>query len=94
MGEPAHAAGPADDIETQVDAAILLCDGDVRAALTASLVYNQFLERKLDQFRNMISSGYTRRRVSPAQKASDKLDQWREISAGKDDNSQESSSGA
>jgi len=48
----------------------------------ASLVYNEFLERKLDEFRNMISSGYTRRRVSPAQKASDKLDGWRETSAG------------
>jgi hypothetical protein len=32
----------------------------------------------------MISSGYTRRRVSPAQKASVKLDTWREISAGTD----------
>jgi hypothetical protein len=87
MGEPAQKVEAVDDIETQVEAAILLCDGDVRAALTASLVYNRFLERKLDEFRVMISAGYTRRRVSPAQKASGKLDEWREISAGEDDGS-------
>jgi len=63
MAEPA--LNQVDDIELEVEAAILLCDGDVRAALTAALVYNQFLERKLDQFRGMISSGYTRGKVSP-----------------------------
>jgi hypothetical protein len=71
-----------DDIEASVDAAIALCDGDVRAALRAALVYNDFLERKLDQFRNMISSGYTRRRVTPSRQASDKLDEWREKAGG------------
>jgi hypothetical protein len=54
----------------------------VRAALRAALVYNDFVERKLEQFRGMISSGYTRGRVTPAQKASEKVDEWREISAG------------
>jgi hypothetical protein len=34
----------------------------------------------------MISSGNTRRKVTPAQKASDKLDKWRGISAGDDEN--------
>jgi hypothetical protein len=81
MGQPARQI---DELEVQVEAAIALCDGDVRAALTAALIYNEFLERKLDEFRNMISSGYTRRRVSPAQKASEKLEQWRQISEGKD----------
>ena len=78
MAQPALT--PVDDIELEVDAAILLCDGDVRAALRATLVYNQFLERKLDQFRGMISSGYTRGKVSPPRQASEKLDDWREIS--------------
>jgi hypothetical protein len=73
----------ADDIEVAVDQAIALCDGDVRAALRAALVFNTFLERKLDQFRGMISSGYTRGRISPARKASEKVDDWREISSGK-----------
>lgn len=77
MAEPAPQG--TDEIELEVEAAVLLCDGDVRAALRASLVYNQFLERKLDQFRGLISSGYTRGRISPARKASEKVDDWREI---------------
>lgn len=72
----------------------MLCDRDVRAALTASLVYNQFLERKLDEFRNMISAGYTRRKVTPAQKASDKVRPVGEISAGEDDKQQTGGDGA
>jgi hypothetical protein len=79
MGE---AAKKIDDLEVRVEAAIALCDGDVRAALAAALIYNEFLERKLDEFRNIISSGYTCRKVTPAQKASDKLDKWRGISSG------------
>jgi hypothetical protein len=47
-------------LESQVDQAIALCDGDVRAALMAALVYNTFLERKLDYLRSMISSGFLR----------------------------------
>jgi hypothetical protein len=82
MGEPAKKVE--DELDVQVDAAIALCDGDVRAALAAALIYNEFLERKLDEFRNMISSGYTRRKIPPTQKASEKLDRWREILAGKD----------
>ena len=78
MAEPA--LNQVDDIELEVEAAILLCDGDVRAALTAALVYNQFLERKLDQFRGMVSSGYTRGKVSLPRQASEKLDDWGEIS--------------
>lgn len=71
-----------DDIETAVDQAIAVCDGDVRAALRAALIYNEFLERKLDQFRSMVSSGYTRGQISPARRASEKVDDWREISSG------------
>src|SRR5882672_9514541 len=46
MTEPAEKAQ--DTLEADVDAAIALCDGDVRAALRAALVYNDFLERKLE----------------------------------------------
>ena len=73
---------PINDIEADVTAAITLCDGDVRAALAAALVYNKFLEQKLDKFRGMISTGYTRQRLTPAAGASDRLDYWREISQG------------
>ena len=68
-------------LEQQVDAAIAVCDGDVRAALMAALVYNSFLERKLDMMRGMISSGYTRQRVLPGRAASAQLDDWREVSS-------------
>jgi len=40
MTEPAEKAQ--DTLEADVDAAIALCDGDVRAALRAVLVYNDF----------------------------------------------------
>ena len=56
---------------------IAICDGDVRAALRAALVYNDFLERKLDTMRGMVSSGYTRGKISPERAASQKLDDWR-----------------
>jgi hypothetical protein len=69
-----------DTLEADVDAAIALCDGDVRAALRATLVYNDFLERKLDTMRGMVSSGYTRGKISPERAASQKLDDWREVS--------------
>ena len=74
-----------DPLEVAVDQAIAICDGDVRAALQAALVYNEFLERKLDMMRGMISSGYSRGRISPARKASEKLDDWRELSSGEDE---------
>jgi hypothetical protein len=71
-----------DPLESALDEAIALCDGDVRAALQAALVYNEFLERKLDMMRGMISSGYTRGKITPGRRASEKLDAWREILAG------------
>ncbi len=76
-----------DSLEVSVDQAIALCDGDVRAALRAALVYNEFLERKLDMMRGMVSSGYSRQRIAPARAASQKLDQWREISSGQEQKS-------
>jgi hypothetical protein len=49
MTEPAQNAP--DTLEADVDAAIALCDGDVRAALRASLVYINFLEHELETTR-------------------------------------------
>jgi hypothetical protein len=67
-------------LEVAVDEAIAVCDGDVRAALLAALVYNEFLERKLDMMRGMVSTGYSRGKISPARRASEKVDEWRETS--------------
>ena len=80
MTEPAERAQ--DTLEADVDAAIALCDGDARAALRAAPVYNDFLERKLDTMRAMVSSGYARRKISPDRAASQKLDDWRDILKG------------
>jgi hypothetical protein len=52
MTEPAEKAQ--DTLEADVDAAIAPCDGDVRAAFRAALVYNDFLERKLETIRAMV----------------------------------------
>jgi len=82
MTEPAQNAP--DGLESDVDAAITLCDGDVRAALRAALVYIHFLERELQTARSLVSSGYARGKISPARAASKKLDDWREISSGAD----------
>ena len=68
MTSKASARAPEPDassLEREVDEAVALCDGDLRAALMAALVYNSFLERKLERMRGMISSGYTRQRIAP-----------------------------
>jgi hypothetical protein len=70
-----------DALEVAADEAIAICDGDVRAALKAALVYNEFLERKIDMMRGAISTGYMRQRITPAGKAAEKVEQWREIVA-------------
>jgi hypothetical protein len=85
MTEPA-ASNP-DPLEEAVDQAIALCEGDVRAALRAALVYNDFLERKLETMRGMVSLGYTRGKISPESAASQKLDDWRDTSRGEADES-------
>ena len=60
------AASP--DIEADVEAAILLCDGDVRAALRATLVANAYLDAELERVIEMVSAGYGRGRVRAARK--------------------------
>jgi hypothetical protein len=72
MAEPARK--PVDELERETDAAIAVCDGDTRAALQAALVYVEFLERKLERFRGMISAGYGRGRVrKPAKSARERV---------------------
>jgi hypothetical protein len=81
MAEPQHETP--DPLELAVDEAIAVCDGDVRAALRAALVANSFLTAEVERLASEVSFGFTRERTSASRRASEKLDQWREISAGK-----------
>jgi hypothetical protein len=46
------------DIDAEVKEAIKVCDGDIRAALRATLVANAFPERRLEEVLETISAGY------------------------------------
>jgi hypothetical protein len=76
MTEPAGKAK--DTLEADVDAAIAVCESMCARHWLAALVYNDFLERRLDTMRGMVSSGYTRGKISPERAASEKLDERRE----------------
>jgi hypothetical protein len=83
--EPAPAApesNAAETLEREVNEAIALCGGDVRAALRATLVANAFLESELERMAAAVSFGFTRGKNSAARRASDRVDDWREIFAG------------
>jgi len=79
---PEAEAETPDPIELAVDEAIAICDGDIRAALHASLVANSFLTTEVERLANAVSFGFTRGKLSPARGASEKLDQWRELFSG------------
>ena len=76
------ASDPSDPLEAAVEQAIAICDGDVHAALRAALVANSFWEDEVERLTRVASFGFARGRISPARRASAKLDRWREISAG------------
>jgi hypothetical protein len=80
MAEPAPDAPYS--LEAAVEQAIAICDGDVRAALRAALVANSFWADEVERLTRVASFGSARGRISPARRASAKLDRWREISAG------------
>jgi hypothetical protein len=85
MVEPA--SDPPDPLEVAVEQAIAICDGDVRAALRAALVANSFLADKVERLTRAVSFGFARGRTSPARRASERLERWREISAGSEEDS-------
>lgn len=63
---PNASAAPADDpidFENETDEAIVICGGDIRAALKATLIANAFLEHELERIKEMLSAGYGRGRV-------------------------------
>ena len=50
-------------LEAEVEEAIALCGGDVRAALRATLVANEYREAEIDRLTEAISSGFSRGRM-------------------------------
>jgi hypothetical protein len=51
------------ELETEIDEAIGICSGDIRAALRATLVANSFLEGELKRLTEAISTGFARGRI-------------------------------
>jgi hypothetical protein len=50
-------------LEAEVNEAIALCGGDVRAALRATLVANAYLEGEVERLTEAISTGFARGRM-------------------------------
>jgi len=51
-----------DGLEAAVDQAIAACDGDLRAAVRALIVANNFLESEVAGLKKAVSPAYTRGR--------------------------------
>jgi hypothetical protein len=51
-----------DELDTAVEQAIAVCDGDVRAAIRALIVANNFLEAEISELTKAVSHAYTRGR--------------------------------
>jgi hypothetical protein len=56
--------GEADRLEAAVDQAIAVCDGDVRAALKAMIVANEFLESEVCKLMQAVSRARVRGRFN------------------------------
>jgi len=72
MSEPALTApqlDPAAALEAEVDEAIALCGGDVRAALRTTLIANAFLQAEVDLLAGAVSPGFARGRIRRRRKA-------------------------
>jgi len=51
-----------DELEAAIDQAIAACDGDLRAAIRALIVANNFLESEVAELMKAVSHAYTRGR--------------------------------
>jgi hypothetical protein len=51
-----------DDLERAIDQAIAACDGDLRAAIRALIVANNFLETEVSELMKAVSHAYARGR--------------------------------
>jgi hypothetical protein len=72
MNDPASSESPevarAEGLEAEIDEAIALCAGDVRAALRATLIANAFLQAEVERLSEAVSSGFARGRIRRAAK--------------------------
>jgi hypothetical protein len=59
---------PLEALEAEVNAAIAVCDGDVRAALRATLVANAYLDSENQRLTASLSTGYDRQRIRKLRK--------------------------
>jgi hypothetical protein len=64
-------ADPAASLEAEIDQAIALCGGDVRAALRATLLANAFLEAELERLSDAVSAGFARGKIRRPAKPQD-----------------------
>ena len=55
-------AQDADGLETAVDQAIAACDGDMRSAIRALIVANEFLESEVTELMKAVSHAFVRGR--------------------------------
>lgn len=51
-----------DGLEAAIEQAIAVCDGDMRAAVRALIVANNFLESEISELMKAVSHAYTRGR--------------------------------
>ena len=61
---PSHAKPISDDdgLEAAIDEAIAACDGDLRAAIRALIVANDYLETEVAELMKAVSRAYVRGR--------------------------------
>ena len=52
----------ADELETAIDQAIAVCGGDLRAAIRALIVANNYLESEIGELMKAVSHAYVRGR--------------------------------
>jgi hypothetical protein len=60
-----RADSKSDQLEAATDQAIAACGGDARAAVTALIVANEFLEADVKQLQAAVSNGYARGKFEP-----------------------------
>jgi hypothetical protein len=53
-------AQDADELEAAVDQAIAACDGDMRSAIRALIVANEYLESEVNELMKAVSHAYVR----------------------------------
>jgi hypothetical protein len=61
--QPIEAESSTPVLEAEVDEAIRICGGDIRAALRATLVANAYLETEFERLTESISTGFARGRM-------------------------------